>query len=230
VEQPKRERLGDLEVGIERKKKAVNWGATLYYMHYDDQLVLTGKINDVGAYTRTNIPKSYRLGLELQGGAIINSWLNVSANLAVSRNKVLNFTEYIDDYDLGGQKTNLYNAPDIAYSPNLVGSGSINFVPLKNLELSAISKYVGTQYLDNTGNIDRSLDRFFTQDLRAIYTLRYKWIKEINIIGQVNNVLDANYEPNGYTFSYINAGQLTTENYYFPMAGINFMIGVNFKF
>ncbi len=109
TQQPKPEKLNDVELGIERKKANYNWSATLYYMNYKNQLVLTGQINDVGAYTRTNIPKSYRMGVELQGGIKFTSWMNASANLALSKNKVKNFTEYIDDYDNGGQKTNSFS-------------------------------------------------------------------------------------------------------------------------
>ena len=228
-QQPKRENLNDLEVNIERTNKATNWSATFYYMYYKDQLVLTGQINDVGAYTRTNIPKSYRLGIELQGGAKFSSWMNVSANLALSRNKVLDFTEYLDDYDLGVQKTNHYSKTDIAFSPNVVGGASVNILPCKNFEVSLLSKYVSREYLDNTQNEGRKLNAFFTEDLRAIYTIKTKWVKEINIIGQVFNLLNEKYEPNGYTYSYISANQTVTENYYFPMAGTNFMIAVNVR-
>jgi iron complex outermembrane receptor protein len=228
-QQPKKERLDDIELGIEKTNKLTNWSATFYYMHYKDQLVLTGKINDVGAYTRTNIPKSYRLGIELQGEAKITSWMNVSGNLAFSKNKVIDFTEYIDDYDLGGQKTNQFSKTDIAFSPNIVGGATINFLTCQNFELSLLSKYVSKQYLDNTQNESRRLKAFYTQDVRAIYTIKNKWLKELNITGQVNNVFNKKYEPNGYTFSYIYGGTVTTENYYFPMAETNFMIGVNVK-
>ena len=228
-QQPKPERLHDFEAGIGQSKISCNWGGTLYYMRYKDQLVLTGKINDVGAYTRTNIPNSYRLGIELQGTAKINSWLNMGGSIAFSRNKVLDFTEYIDDYDIGGQKENKYSSTDIAYSPNIVGSASINFLPIEKFEISFLSKYVGNQYLDNTQNENRKLDAFYVQDVRAIYTFNYKLLKEINFILQVNNVFDEKYEPNGYTFSYIYGGMQTTENYYFPMAGRNFMVGVNMR-
>jgi iron complex outermembrane receptor protein len=44
---------------------------------------------------------------------------------------------------------------------------------------------------------------------------------------RVNNLFDIQYEPNGYTYSYQYGGQLVTENYYFPMAGINFLFAVN---
>jgi iron complex outermembrane receptor protein len=229
IQQPKPETLHDIELGVERSNKKTNWGATLYYMHYKDQLVLTGMINDVGAYTRTNIPKSYRMGIELQGGVTVTPWLNATANITFSKNKVLDFTEYIDDYDMGGQKTNQYSETDIAFSPQLVGSATISFLPVKDFELSLLGKYVSTQYLDNTQNDARKLNAFFTGDFRAIYTLRNKWLKELNIIGQLNNVLNKKYEPNGYTFSYIAGGDTVTENYYFPMAGTNFMVGVNVR-
>lgn len=227
--QPRPERLHDIEMGVEQSKNKYNWSATLYHMNYKDQLVLTGKVNDVGAYTRTNIPNSYRLGVELQGGIKFNSWIHANASLALSKNKVLDFTEYIDDYDNGGQKTNFFNNTDIAFSPSVVSSASINILPVKNLELSLLNKFVSKQYLDNTSSDARALDAFFTQDLRAIFTLKKKWLKELNIIAQLNNVLGEKYEPNGYTYSYFAGGATTTENFYFPMAGRNFMIGLNVK-
>ncbi len=226
-QQPKPERLHDIEAGVEQATQKYSWGATLYYMRYKNQLVLTGKINDVGAYTRTNIPKSHRAGIELQGRTKIRSWMDVSGSISFSQNKVNNFNEYIDDYDNGGQKLNQYKETDIAFSPAVVSAATISFLPVKDLELALLSKYVGKQYLDNTQNGSRKLDAFYTQDLRIHYTIKRKCPKEITIIGQVNNLLNAKYEPNGYTFSYIYGGALTTENYYFPMAGVNFMLGLN---
>ena len=72
-QQPNAETLHDFEAGIERKQKNYNFSATLYYMLYKNQLVLTGKINDVGSYTRINVPNSYRAGIELQAGADITA-------------------------------------------------------------------------------------------------------------------------------------------------------------
>jgi len=228
-DQPRAEKLNDIELGFEKRTSIYNIGLTGYYMHYKDQLVLTGKINDVGAYTRTNIPKSYRAGIELVAGANVTSWFKAMINASVSKNKVLDFTEYIDDYDNGGQQTNQYSKTDIAFSPNIIGGATISFIPVKNAELCFISKYVSKQYLDNTQNENRKLNAYYTQDARLIYTISKKWLKELNIILQANNLLDKKYEPNGYTFSYYYGGSLTTENYYFPMAGRNYMVGVNVK-
>lgn len=227
--QPKKETLHDFELGFEKKTSSYSFGVTFYHMLYKDQLVLTGKVNDVGAYTRTNVDNSYRSGIELQGGYVFSSWLNAVANIAFSNNKIKAFTEYVDDYDNGGQFAILHNNTNIAFSPATVASSSLNLAPIKNAEISFISKYVDKQFLDNAQSNGRILTDFYTQDVRAIYTIKNKLFKEWNIIGQLNNVFNKKYEPNGYTFSYISAGQFTTENYYFPMAGTNFMLAINIK-
>lgn len=230
TQQPKAERLQDVELGFENKGKDFSVGADLYYMRYHNQLVLTGKINDVGAYTRTNIPNSYRTGIELQGKVKITSWSNLSANITFSENKIKDYTEYLDDYDNGGQQTKFYSKTDISFSPSVIAGGSLNFIPVKNANISLISKYVGRQYLDNTAQRSRSLNPYYLQDIRLSYSLKNKISKETALIVQLSNVFNKKYEPNGYSFSYIYGGSLTTENYYFPMAGFNFMVGVNLKF
>jgi iron complex outermembrane receptor protein len=219
----KPEQLDDIEAGLEFKNKKANWGINLFFMNYKDQLVLTGKINDVGAYTRTNIPRSYRAGIELQGGGQIKQWLSAAANLTLSSNKLKNFTEYIDDYDNGGQQTIFYKRSTIAFSPSVIAGYTISILPEKNTELTLMGKYVGRQYLDNTQQSNRSLHAYYTQDAR----LSYKWGSRATFFTQVNNIFSKLYESNGYSFSYIYGGQLTTENYYFPMAPINWVIGLN---
>jgi iron complex outermembrane receptor protein len=228
-QQPSPEILHDVELGIEKKTSSFSYGITGYYMYYYNQLVLTGKINDVGSYTRTNTPSSYRLGLELQGKLKITDQLNADANYTLSTNKIKNFTEYIDDYDNGDQKTFVYHNTDISFSPSHIGSAVLNFAPTKNWELSLISKYVGRQYLDNTSNKARSLGQYYLQDARLSYKLNGKLLKETNLVFRVNNIFNKRYEPNGYTFSYFAGGGLTTENYYFPMAGTNLVAAVNIR-
>ncbi len=230
VSQPRNETLHDVELGFE--KRTANWhlGATIYYMYYVNQLVLTGQINDVGSYTRTNIPKSYRQGIELQAGGVLDTWINIAGNLSFSRNKIKSFTEYIDDYDNGGQVARVHRNTDISFSPAVVGGATINILPVQNVELSFTSKYVGEQYMDNSQSAQRKLKAFFTEDFRAGWTIKGKTIKEWRIIGQVNNLFNKKYAPNGYTYNYISGGGLVTENGYYPMAGRNFMLALNIGF
>nr|WP_315824911.1 hypothetical protein [Paraflavitalea speifideiaquila] len=146
----------------------------------------------------------------------------------MSGNRIKDFTEYYDDYDNGGQKAVPHGNTNIAFSPNVVAGGNVTFIPVKDLEVTFLEKYVGRQYLDNTSNKQRSLAAYFVQDARVIYSLRKVFTKEISLIGQVNNMLNRKYNSNGYTYSY-QAGSLITENFYFPMAGTNFMVALNIK-
>lgn len=229
TKQPKPETLHDIEVGIERKKSDYHFGANMYYMYYYNQLVLTGQINDVGAYTRINIPHSYRLGVELQGGVALDKWINLSGNLAISKNKVNSFIEYLDNYDTGDQQAVSHQNTDISFSPTIVAGANIRLLPVQHIELSLMSKYVGKQYMDNSQTETRKLNAFFVQDIRASWTIKKLFFAEWNIIGQVNNLFDKKYEPNGYTYNYIYNNTLTTENGYYPMAGTNVMVGVNIR-
>ncbi|MBS1947355.1 MAG: TonB-dependent receptor [Bacteroidetes bacterium] len=228
-ELPKPEKLHDFELGIAKKNSQYSFSATGYYMLYKNQLVLNGKINNVGEYTRANIPDSYRLGLELEGSIKLTGWLNAAANMAFSRNKVKNYTEYIDDYDNGGQKNFSYQKTDIAFSPSIVGGASVNFLPIENFELDLIGKYVSKEYLDNAQKENRKLNGYYVQNLRMSYTVKSKTISETNFIFQANNLFNKKYEPNGYTYSYFYGGSLITENFLFPMATTNFMFAVNIK-
>ncbi len=229
IAQPLHEQLHNIEIGIEKRWQKTFIAANLYGMFYNNQLVNTGKINDVGAYTRVNVDKSYRLGIELQAAHNFNNKFNIQSNLSLSRNKINRFTEFFDNYDVGTQETVNHSNTDISLSPNIVGSFTLNYLPIKTLECSFISKYVGKQFLDNTSNNARSLEAFYTQDLRVVFSPKVKSVSGVQIIAQVNNIFNAMYVPNGYTFSYIAGGAFNTENFYFPMAGTNFMLAVNVK-
>ena len=230
---PQPEKLQDIELGVERYGSSYSWGATFYYMQYSNQLVQTGKINDVGDAIRVNVPKSFRAGIELQGKIVLNQYLSLNGNVAFSSNKLRNFKDYTPVYDanfdLVKQDTFFARSSTIAFSPAAVGNAGLQVVPFKNMEVSLNGKYVGKQYLDNTGNEKRKLDAYFVQDLRLSYTIQKLLFKEINIIAQVNNLYNKQYESNGYTYSYYYQTSLVTENFYFPMAGRNFMIGLNVK-
>ncbi|HSC55163.1 MAG TPA: TonB-dependent receptor [Phnomibacter sp.] len=233
TQQPVREQLHDLELNITNKAvtKNLQIGATFYYMYYLDQLVLTGKVNDVGAYTRSNIPQSYRAGAELEATLRYNKGA-IKYSGAFSISKLKDFTEYIDNYDDPNYEQIVVhhgNTP-IAFSPTVVQFLSATYQPFKNTEIEWMAKHVGKQFLDNTGNDMRSLDPFINNDARISYRFAAKKIlKEARLIFQVNNVFNSEYEPNGYTFSYQYGGSVTTENYYYPMAGRNWMLALNIR-
>lgn len=237
TEVPKPEKLNNIEAGVRAKAGRFSYNANFYFMDYKDQLILTGQINDVGAYIRENVESSYRAGIELDGTfQLSKSWI-FGGNIAFSQNKIAEFTEYIDDYSMADfrQEAITYTDTDIAFSPNTVASAIIEFKPVKNLSLNWLSKYVGQQFLDNTSNESRALDAFFTNDLRISYKVQPRYFKSLELNLLINNIFNEMYEPNGYTFSYFVPGEtsnreLVTENYFYPMAGTNFLMGLSLKF
>jgi iron complex outermembrane receptor protein len=228
--QPKRERLQDVEIGIEKRNKKTTWSANFYYMHYTNQLVLTGKINDVGAYTRMNVPNSYRLGIELMNTTILTSKLQLSSNLTFSRNKIKSFTEFIDNYDTGGQDAITRNNTDIAFSPNFIAAATLAYKPVKQCTIELHTKWVGKQYLDNTSLQERSLDAFANQDISASYEFAKKTSRSFLLTARINNISNQQYIPNGYSYAYVYGGETITANGYYPMATINYLIGITIKF
>ena len=226
TEQPKKEQLIDWETGLEFKKPKYAINANIYYMDYKDQLVLTGKINDVGAYTRTNVPKSYRAGLELQFKYALNKKYSSTYSITFSQNKIESFTEYIDDYDQSKQVAVQHKNTNIALSPSLTTNRTFNWKPNDKLSFFWTTKYTSKQFLDNTKNKNRILDAYFINDINAHWTIMNQ--SKFNMLLQVyaNNILDVKYAPNGYTYSYISDRSVTTSNNFYPMAGRNYWISL----
>lgn len=229
--QPKAEHLHNFELGFETKTKKYGFSVNSYAMLYKDQLIPTGKINDVGAYTRVNVDRSYRIGLEFQTWYKINNWISLTADLALSQNRIKSFIQFTDEYDVNwnylGQKQDTFNNSTIAFSPSIVSSQQLKFDFTKYLSLTLIGKYVGKQYLDNTNNENRILNDFFTLDTRVVYQLQNKLFKQTTLIVTVNNLFNRLYTPNGYTFGAYNNGVLNNYNYFFPAATTNFLFSCN---
>ncbi|MGQ0830028.1 MAG: TonB-dependent receptor [Bacteroidota bacterium] len=227
---PKPETLNDLEFGYKHHGKKLMFALNIYHMEYKNQLVLTGEINDVGAYSRANVLNSYRQGIEIEFGIKLLKNLTWNANATFSKNKIRNFIEFVDNYDSTAQSQNVYKETDIAFSPNVIAGSALTFEPIKKFKISFISKYVGKQFLDNTSNDTRKLDAFFVNDLRINYNFKTKFIPEIGLTVAVNNLFSEAYESNGYTWGYISGGKRISENFYYPQAGINYMAGLTLKF
>nr|WP_288884032.1 TonB-dependent receptor [uncultured Pedobacter sp.] len=231
---PKPERLNNVEAGYRFKNTDFNVGVNAYGMFYKDQLIFTGEINEYSDAYRQNVDKSYRIGLELDASYVISSHFAVNANAAFSRNKIKNYVDYVSEYDndfnlINVQATNYAN-PDISFSPNSVIFGELVYKPVAGFAIALQSKYVSKQYMDNTQNESRKLDAYWVNNARLGYDFSLKGIKNINIGLLANNILNKKYESNGYTYSSIYPWGTTTENFYFPQAGTNFLLSLNLKF
>lgn len=228
---PKPEQLTDLEGGVRYSAAKFTGSFNLYNMQYNNQLVLNGKINNVGAYNRVNVSSSYRRGVEFEAGMPLTRLFEVGGNLSLSENKILNYSAYDDAYLNEGttQVITRYKNTDISFSPSAVASAWWMIKPVKGLECTFIYKHVGRQYLDNTSNISRSIRAYDLLDLRMNYTVKTKKSTEITFMLSIYNLGNALYETNGYTYSYYTSTSYNTFNFLAPAAPRNFLGGISIK-
>lgn len=235
---PQPETMYDVELGYEFSSPTFSASANGYLMYYKNQLVLTGELNDVGSAVRTNVPTSYRAGVELQLGWQPFRTLAIGGNITLSQNQIIDFTEtaYVYDMDfnfLGTEMIEHGNTP-ISYSPGIIAGTQVTYKPLNGLQARWQTKYVGRQYLDNTDNIDRSIDPYFINDFIVQVTWQPNWIEAIDFKFGFYNFTHTMYESNGYTYGWFYDEATETNrdyyNYYYPQAGINFLGGVTLRF
>ncbi len=228
--QPVHETLRNWETGYSVQASDFTAGANFYFMDYKNQLVLTGKINDVGAPVMENVDNSYRAGMELQGGWKISRLLLWNVNATFSRNKIKNYTEFVDNWDEGGQSAFDRGTTDIAFSPAVIANSQLVFSPAKNLNFRLGSSYVGKQFIDNSSDNDRVLEAYFVNNLKMDYSFKTSLFNEITLHFQVNNLLNEEYESNAWVYSYIYEGVRNKMDGYFPQAGRHFMASIDVKF
>jgi iron complex outermembrane receptor protein len=228
----KPEQLNDFELGWRLKNSGFGLSTNIYYMHYNEQLVMTGAIDDVGAPVRDNSGESYRLGLEVAADiTLLKDLLYLQPNLTLSSNKN---KEVFYEYD--GALTN-FGETKLAFSPSLVSAANIIYNPAKNLSISFLQKYVGEQYMGNIDSKGSKLDAYYVADLNINYELKLKsFFNSIVFSALVNNIFDSEYVSNGYWYTYddnwSDPNVITTIEGagYYPQATRNFLVGVTIKF
>ena len=161
---PSPETLFDTEVGYRYNSKNIVLGINLYNMDYKNQLVNTGEINDVGASIHSNIDESYRRGIEIETALKLTKKVSWSGNITLSENKIVSFTEYIDNWDTWDKDTLNYENTDISFSPNIITKSQLSY-DLGNLQASWIVKHIGNQFMDNSQSEDRMLDKYTINNL-----------------------------------------------------------------
>ena len=236
---PHAERLYDYELGYTYSHPRFAVGANLYFMDYDNQLVLTGEYNDVGAYKTKNVKDSYRMGAEITAGVKITKWLRWDANLVASRNKILNYHQYIDLYDdqdnwnWVGQDS-VVGTTTIAFSPTLTASSLFTF-DVAGFTATIQTNVVSKQYLDNTEDENAMLRAYSTTNLNLQYQLpMQQWCKkdnapDIRLLCQINNIFNAKYANNGGAEAsrFMDGSRCC---WYYAQAGINVHAGFTITF
>jgi iron complex outermembrane receptor protein len=227
----KPEELIDYELGWSHSSNNIILNTNLYYMNYENQLVLTGALDDVGSPIRENSGKSFRAGIEIESGFKVSEKINLAGNISFSENKNI---DYVNRFN--GELINLGDT-DISYSPSFISSVAINYSPNSKLNLSILNKKVGEQFMSNNRSVYSKLDSYSVTDLNFKYTFdELDLLDELSVNLLINNIFSSEYVSNGYYYTYDDTW--TDENMittiegtgYYPQATRNFLFGVGIKF
>ena len=243
---PTHETLYDTEIGYKKVGDKMTFGANFYFMNYENQLVMTGKMNDVGARTHVNVTESFRKGIEIEGTYKLTTKLTWAANMTLSENKIVTpFIEDVDNWDTGGVDQLIHENTDLAFSPNIIWTSQFNYQFDKNTSIDFISKYVGEQFIDNTSSEDRMLSNYLVNHLRLTYDWESKIFKTAKVSLQVNNLFNNEYVNKAWVYRfisdnwdpresdhYVNADSERGYNMagYFPQATRNYLLGLTLGF
>jgi len=242
---PLHETLYDTEIGFKYSTKDFKFNVNAYIMNYDNQLIKTGEINDVGYFTSENVKKSFRRGIEVEGSILLSKKLAWTANMTLSENKIDTFIQYIDSWDTGGQQETVYTETDLAFSPSIIWTSLLTYNFQDNLSLDFITKYVGEQFIDNSSSEDRKLDDYLVNNLRLSYSFNSKIFNYARLSLQINNLFDEEYVSNAWIYRFVSNGYDPSEDDhyvtkgsdggynmagYFPEATRNYLIGLTLGF
>lgn len=229
-QKPVPERMFDVEFGYRIKDAKMAFNINGYYMYYINQLVLTGEINDVGAALMKNVPYSYRSGIELIAAYQPLHFFQWKINGTFSLNKILHYTEYVDNWDTGLQEHFDLGTTNISFSPAIIASNSFIFTPLKDFKIGLVTKVVGKQYLDNSSNENYMLKPYSITHVHLNYTFHTKAVPEIGLFFSIYNIFNSSYSSNAWLYKYYEGGIEKYLDGYFTQAGINFLGGIRVRF
>lgn len=258
LDKPRAERLNDLELGYQFKNRTFSAGVNFYWMDYKDQFVLTGELDDIGEAITRNMPKSYRLGVELEAAWKPVDWFRWDINATFSKNKVKDMTVKLADTK---EQVNIGEQP-LAFSPDVIANNIFTFT-YKGFNASIQSQFIGDQYLTNTGfksmegqdengnatSETMQLKNHFVTNLDLSYNFSLKrfGIKDATVGVTLYNLFSAKFDNNGWAAPeyYKNAegkvvaqskyeGWWNTRDYYAagfaPSAPFNFMAHLSINF
>ena len=231
------ERMIDYELGYRyTNNSGMQLGANLYYMDYNNQMVQTGKLSDIGYKVLENVKNSYRAGVEMEALVPLSRYFTIGANATISKNIIKDYTAYYDVYDeyydkVIRQDSENFDITDISFSPNIIGMGSLTYTPLKNLSFNLMGKYVGKQYYDNTSNDEHSLDAYFVSNFVAGYTFNQSRFGNIDFQFMINNLFNKEYIANAWVSTdKLSDGKTYVYKGLFPQATRNFMGRITVRF
>ncbi|MFT4605032.1 MAG: iron complex outermembrane receptor protein [Rhodothermales bacterium] len=191
------ERLLDMEAGGTLRSEGAYVNANIFYMAFHDEIVASGKLDQYGVPRTGNAERTRHVGLEVDGGIRLAPGLDLSGNVTLSRNRFVDFIEYVTLEDFSSAPVNRADNT-IAGFPSRLANLALT-ATRSGLTASVFAQFVGNQFVDNSNgtNPDGSSNSDLETDAYRMVnlSLRYDFptggkLKGLQAVLDLNNVLD----------------------------------------
>jgi iron complex outermembrane receptor protein len=230
------ERVTDIEAGVDRRTERFSLQANLYLMEFRNEIAQTGELSEIGLPLRRNVDRSHRRGLEVEAGFLPSPSWRLAASTSLNRSRIRSWTQYLDVYDASGEYVGSEPRTFADVPPLLTPAFLANLSVERRqgpLQVTLSGRYVGTAFLDNTGNEGSRTPGFFDADATARLSLKGlvdRGRPSLRI--GVSNLFDHRRRwPSGYSYPFLERdaqGRDTTGaiDYFYPLAGRTFFVGL----
>ncbi len=218
----KEEKVMDYELGLSWVGESLSFTLGGYWMDFENEIVPYGGTSEEGLGIRGNAEKTLHRGVELGLRARLSS--RNLLTMAASRSWD-EFDEFLfTDWD-GSQED--YSDNPIALFPDRLLSVAMRTAWNERVSSQIRVRHVGQQYLDNTGDQDRTIDAYTTVDFSLwadLSALGLEGLQGARAFLHLRNLGDTEYETYGYYDGWDGG------NHYIPGSGRNFALGVDYDF
>lgn len=204
----KPERLLNVEVGGGYLLSEGKVTANVFWMEFFDELIRSGNLDIFGRPVTGNAKRTRHVGVEFTYRQRLTEELELSANLTLSRNRLVDYRVY----DATRQRFVALDGNPIAGFPDVMGNVRATYSS-GALRVSGWMKHVGAFYTDNWRNPRRKVDPYTVFNVDAAYTL-HLMDAELTLTGKIRNVFNALYFAGG------------DGEQFFPAAERSYFVGV----
>ncbi|MCP4573884.1 MAG: TonB-dependent receptor [bacterium] len=225
------EEVTDYGLGFAWRAERLSFNVGGYWMDFRNEIVALGGVSDDGSSFRGNADETRHKGVEL--GLRWQPTRSDVLSVAASRSwdEFEKHLTYVDtDWDGQWDTVEDFSGNPIALFPEYLARVDWDSRWRPGVRTRLRYRTTGKQYLDNTGNEDRTIDSWSTFDLSlwlGLGELGLRPLDGMTAFLHLRNLADTEYETWGYYDPWLDNG---SENRYTPAAGRNFVLGVDYDF
>jgi iron complex outermembrane receptor protein len=204
------ERVVDWEAGLERRTARLAVQANVYAMEFRDEIAATGELSVAGFPLRRNVPRSSRRGLEVDAAWQARPGLRVTVAGHASRDRLAEWTQYVDVYDAAGAWTGQEPRVSRDVRPLLTPGYALQAGAewsRSPLEAGLSARRVARVFLDNTERADLAAPAWTSVDAFAALSLG-RWVRAgaPRLRVDATNLMDARIYAGGYSYQFLTRG------------------------